>query len=149
MEKVRIIVGKGSNPFSHAIKLKTDSRWSHCGIVAGGFVYEAAAFKGVVKTPIAEFKRRYRGKWEIVEVDVPSADYVFTTAKSLLGCGYDYFGVFGLAFRLNLSANKRYQCAEFVAECLGIMRKDKLWKATPEMIWLNSITVNRGSTYDI
>jgi hypothetical protein len=135
MQTVRLIVGKGKNPFSYAIKAVTDSRWSHIGLVAGDYVYESAAFKGVVKTPIAEFKKRYRGDWEIIEVTVVDADRVYTTAKSLLGCGYDYFGVFGLAFRLNLSVDKRYQCAEYIAECLGI-RLDKCYKATPEGIWL-------------
>jgi hypothetical protein len=135
MQTVRLIVGKGKNPFSYAIKAVTDSRWSHIGLVAGDYVYESAAFKGVVKTPLIEFKQRYGDDWEIIEVVVADADSVYTTAKSLLGCGYDYFGVFGLAFRLNLSVDKRYQCAEYIAECLGV-RLDKCYKATPEGIWL-------------
>jgi hypothetical protein len=143
MAKINLIVGKGSNIFSHAIKLKTDSRWSHVGIVAGQWVYESAAFKGVVKTPLSEFKQRYKGKWEIIEVYVEDVDFVYNTAKSLLGCGYDYWGVFGLAFRLNLSQDKRYQCGEFVAECLG-WRKSHLHKATPEAHWLIGRTIDKG-----
>lgn len=144
MQKVHLIVGKGSNIFSQAIKLKTDSRWSHIGLVAGNFVYEAAAFKGVVKTPLSEFKKRYKGKWEIIEVCVKDADYVFTTAKSLVGCGYDYWGVFGLAFRLNLSEDRRYQCGEYMAECLGFWRESHLYKATPEAFWLIGKTIEKG-----
>lgn len=135
METVKLIVGKGSNLFSYTIKAVTDSRWSHIGLLAGEYVYESVAFKGVVKTPVHEFKKRYKGQWEIIEVTVADANRVYTTAKSLLGCKYDYFGVFGLAFRLNLSSNKRYQCAEYISECLGI-RPDKCYKTTPEGIWL-------------
>ena len=149
MATVRLIVGKGRNPFSYAIKAVTDSRWSHVGLVAGDYVYESAAFKGVVKTPLLEFKARYRGDWEIIEVEVTNPDMVFTRAKDLLGCGYDYFGVFGLAFRLNLSEDKRYQCAEFIATCLGI-REDKCYKATPEGIWLyRGKTIIKGNKLDI
>lgn len=141
--KVKLIVGKGSNIFSHAIKFKTDSRWSHIGLVAGEWVYESIAFKGVVKTPLKEFKQRYRSKWEIIEIHVEDTDSVFTTAKSLLGCGYDYWGVFGLAFRLNLSEDRRYQCGEYLAECLK-WRCSHLYKATPEAFWLIGKTIEKG-----
>ena len=135
MAKVRLIVGKGSNPFSHLIKLVTWSKWSHIGLIAGNYVYEAVALKGVVKTPLSEFKDRYKGKWEIIEVEVDDVNAVYTRAKELLGCGYDYFGVFGFLVRLNLSASKRYQCAEFIAACLDI-DEYKCYKATPQGIWL-------------
>ena len=144
MKTVRLIVGKGHNPFSKAIRLFTDSRWSHIGLCAGDYVYESVFPVGVVKTPLTEFKERYKGDWEIIEVVVANDDRVYTKAKELLGCGYDHFGVFGLALRLNLSHSKRYQCAEYIATCLGV-REDKCFKATPEGIWLyRGITIMKG-----
>lgn len=56
-------------------------------------------------------------------------------AKEFLGCGYDYFGVFGFLVRMNLSTSKRYQYAEFIAACLDI-DEYKCYKATPQGIWL-------------
>lgn len=144
MQTVRLIVGKGRNPFSFAIKVVTDSRWSHVGIICGEFVYEAAAFKGVVKTPLAEFKNRYKGNWEIFERYVPSTKAVYAKAESLLGCGYDYFGVAGLLFRLDIGDKSRYQCGEFAAVCMGIKRPDYYWRADPQDIWEDGVTLEKG-----
>lgn len=144
MAKVKLIVGKGQNPFSRTIRLFTFSRWSHIGIVRDNFVYEAIAFKGVVKTPIAEFKSRYKGKWEIIERDVPDLEYTYNKAEELLGKKYDYFGVFGIAVRLNLNSKNRYQCGEFVATCLDIKRPDYCWRADPQNLWEDSRTIEKG-----
>lgn len=144
MAKLKLIVGKGNNPISEAIKFKTFSRWSHVGIVCGDYVFEAAAFKGVVKTPLVEFKNRYNGNWEIFERYVHSTKAVYNKAESLLGCGYDYFGVFGIAVRLDLGSKSRYQCGEYVAECMGIKRPDYCWRADPQDIWEDGITLEKG-----
>lgn len=144
MGTVQLIVGKGNNPFSKAIQLFTFSRWSHIGIIKGDYVYEAAAFKGVIKTPLAEFKARYKGKWEIIERDVPNLEYTYNKAEELLGKKYDYFGVFGIAVRLNLNSKNRYQCGEFVATCMGFKRPDYCWRANPQNIWEDSRTIEKG-----
>lgn len=142
--KVKIIFGRSSKPASKAIRLVTNSRWSHCGLVAGNFVYEAVFPCGVIKTPIDDFKERYNQEWEICEVVVDDVDNCFNTAKSHLGKKYDVLGIFGYLVRMNLSEEDRFQCAEFLADCIGLTRKDKLHKKSPEHIWLDSITIERG-----
>lgn len=143
--RVKIIFGRSNKIGSKIICLWTSSRWSHCGLVAGDWVYESVAGEGVVKTPLSEFKARYNQEWEICEHDCADVDLCFTRAKSLLGSRYDYSGVFGIVIRKNLNKLNFYHCSEMLSYCLGKARLDKQWKITPEIIWLYSTTLERGS----
>lgn len=142
---VRIIFGRNNKLGSRLIRLRTGSRWSHCGLVAGDWVYESVAGEGVIKTPLHVFKARYNQEWEICEHDCEDVDLCFTRAKALLGSRYDYTGAFGILIRKNLNKLDAYHCSEMLSYCLGKVRRDKQVKITPEIIWLYSQTVERGS----
>jgi hypothetical protein len=145
MNKVKIIFGRSDKIGSRLIRLRTGGRWSHCGLVAGDWVYESSAVVGVVKTPLHEFKARYDQQWEICEHDCEDVDLCFNRAKALLGSRYDYSSVFGILIRKTMNKLDAYHCSEMLSYCLGKARLDKQWKITPEIIWLYSKTIERGS----
>lgn len=144
METVNIIFGRSNKIMSRLIRWVTFSRFSHCGLVAGDWVYESVGNGGVIKTHLSVFKARYNQQWEICEISCVSRDVCYTRAKSLLGSPYDYQGILAYLFRWDIHRLKAYQCAEFLAHCIGWVRCDKLWKISPEYLWLASKTIEKG-----
>lgn len=129
---MKIIYGRNSMPLSWLIRLFTWSRWSHCGIVYGDDVIEATAKHGVIVTPIAEFKRRYK-TWAIAEM--PSGDDWLLLARNEVGKPYDWSAIFGLALRTGWDSDGKWFCSELIAHCSGIFREDRVGRITPEDLW--------------
>lgn len=145
METVNFIFGRSDKILSRLIRFVTFSRWSHCGLVAGDWVYESIGNGGFVKTPLHVFKARYNQQWEVCEIPCISKDLCYTRAKSLLGSPYDYQGILAYLFRWDIQRINAWQCSEAMAYCLGWIREDKLWRISPEYLWLASKTIIKGT----
>lgn len=134
MKTVKVIYGRNNLPFSWAIRLFTWSRWSHCGIIdgTGVNVIEATARRGVIVTPLAEFKRRYK-KWSVAEL--PTINDAQSLARQEIGKPYDWSAIFGLALRTGWDKPDAWFCSELIAHCVGLFRADRTGRITPEDLW--------------
>ena len=62
METIPVIYARGGKLTSWLIRLFTWSKWSHVAVVteSGRHVIESVGGRGVIYTPIAEFRARYK-----------------------------------------------------------------------------------------
>lgn len=135
---VPVIFAKSKLPFGYVIRAATWSRWSHCGLVAGNYVYEARFWYGVVKTPIEEFKARY-SDWEIAEVPCRDIDETYTFVKNQLGKPYDNLGALGIGLRTPWNDPNAWSCSELLAGAgVGRFRKRRIKRISPEHLWMVS-----------
>lgn len=135
MERIKVIYGRNYLPFSILIRLFTWSRWSHCGVISpcGKYVFEAAAFRGVVKTPLNSFSERYRSLY-IGEMLATSG--WFERVQAELGKGYDWIAPLGIVFRMgNWNSKDKWFCSELVAHVSGLFRCDRGSRVTPEICY--------------
>lgn len=136
MQTIKVIYGRNNLPFSWLIRAFTWSRWSHCGIVDGDNVIEATAKRGVIVTPIAEFKSRYRN-FAIAELPCREQDPI-SIARQQIGKKYDWSAVFSIVLRAGWDSDDKWFCAELVAYSAGCCRADMVSRVTPEQLWMFS-----------
>lgn len=125
MTPQKIIFGRSYLPISLGIQVATVCKWSHVGWLQGDTVYEARGGVGLVATPLAEFKARYRET--VVRVMYCRNDNMAADIISRVGLGYDdkafwSIGVQWLSrgiIRLDLDDINAYQCAELIAKYSG------------------------------
>jgi hypothetical protein len=98
--------------------------WSHCGIVVPDperngelVVVEALMFKGVVKTPIEEWKNRYPF-YDFVAIECPRPEAGVKFALDQVGSGYDYLGMIGAPWRTDWDDPHRWYCSELLEACV-------------------------------
>ena len=120
---------------SFAIRLFTWSRWHHCGVVTkdGQHVIEASALKGVIKTPIEEFKKRYR---VVKFAELPGDGEEFSISQ--IGKKYDWLAIISIVLRLGLNRDDKWFCSELVATASGMFRGGRSSRVTPEHLWMIS-----------
>ena len=95
---IHIIMSRGGHLGSAVIRaFPPRSRWSHCGVMVDGQVIEARAFKGVVSTPLTEFKDKATA-WEIIRLWAPRPESGDSWALSTVGAEYDWGGVVAIPF---------------------------------------------------
>lgn len=90
------------------------SAWSHCALVDGDQVIEAAAGAGVRVRPLADMLRESSAH-EIVLIPADDPAAVIAAARSQIGKPYDWAGVIGIGFRRNWHDASRWFCSELVA----------------------------------
>lgn len=121
----QIIFARSYLPISLGIQVVTACKWSHVGWLLGDTVYEARGGFGVVATPLAEFKSRYRET--LVRTIYCRNENAVEDIVSKVGLGYDDKAFWGIGIqwlskgiiRLDLDELDAYQCAEFVAKYSG------------------------------
>ena len=135
MQKIPLIFGRDRfGVGSWAIRLFTWSRWSHVGIIQGENVIEAVAGKGVIITPLSEFKARYSA-WEVAHAPVADPEIAYDKALAEVGKGYDYRAIFALIFRQRWDNKDAWICSELYAHVSGIVRHGRMSRFTPEDAW--------------
>lgn len=127
---MEVIFCRNKLPFSLLIRLFTWSKWSHCGVIVGDNVIHATGAKGVICEPLSEVKNRY--KWEIRYIDGDASK-----AEDLLGCDYDFGGVFGHWFGA-WDDMKKWFCSELVAYCSFIFDRNSKSRITPQHCYMVS-----------
>lgn len=137
-ERIPVIFGSNRKPGSLAIRLFCWSRFSHCGIIDGDYVIEAVRGKGVIKTPLAEFKTRYR-KIDIAQMPCDSAAKALHRARAQLGKPYDRLAIIGIVLRTGWQHPDKWFCSELLAYCSGgVFRTNRVSRVTPEHVWMVS-----------
>lgn len=96
------------------------SRWSHCGIVDAerGVVIEALMFRGVVETPMQQWRRRYPS-FELVYTACPDPAAALAFARAQVGQRYDYWAAFGVPWRTSWDDPRRWYCSELLEAALA------------------------------
>ena len=97
----------------------TWSKWSHVAVVTpdGEHVIEAVLFKGVVKTPLAEFHKRYSvSQAYCYPCEHPDKAHAFLEAQ--LGKKYNWLGVLSFVVRRKFRTYDRWDCVSLATEAL-------------------------------
>lgn len=136
MQYIPVIFGRNHKVGSLLIRLVCRSRWSHVGIVINGtHVLESIAFKGVVITPIEEFKKRYSS---IEEAEMPAINKKLAILKAMteVGKNYDYYALLGILLRTKWGSANKWFCSELVAHCSGLYKQARIGRTHLEHIWM-------------
>jgi uncharacterized protein YycO len=133
MNKIKVIYGANWLPFSVLIRVVTFSRWSHCGLISecGQYVYESTFLKGVQRTPLADFKQRYK-KTATGQMFCVSTAEAYRIAESKIGDKYDFLACFGILFKTGWGDASAWLCSEYVAHCSQLFSVKKQSSVTPE-----------------
>ena len=136
---VRLVFTRRRHPGSVLLRAFLWSAWSHCAIVDGVDIIEAAADGGV---RIRELGDLLRESSEHAFVDVPTSDAraVIAAARSQVGKPYDWLGVLGIGVRRRWQDNDRWFCSELIAwafERAGWpLFRGQPWRITPRDLYL-------------
>lgn len=134
MEYLIVAYGRSNwKPGSLAIQLRTMSLWSHVGGLDGEDIIEAVALKGVIRTPIADFKKRYSNV-EFHKLPVASLEKTLAYLRSREGYKYDHKAILGFITLLGLDNLDEYHCAELIAGSAGYMHPEKLYRIVPGIL---------------
>ena len=133
-------------PLSLTKLMTSGDIWSHCGIVVPGedgrneYIIEALMGKGVVKTPIKEWVKRYPA-YRFVKIECPDPAAAHRFARKQVGKKYDYMGMIGAPWRSKWDHPHRWYCSELVEACLKAGKRNR-WRGgkvgvRPMETWLN------------
>lgn len=131
---MKVIFCTNNLPASLLIRLLTWSKWSHCGVVIGDKVIHSTASKGVHYESLESVKSRY--KTEVREI---LGDEL--KAHEMIGCKYDWFGLFGHWFGA-WNDGKRWFCSELVASCSDVFNRESTSRITPQNCYMVSHSLN-------
>lgn len=90
------------------------SKWSHCAIIDGDQVIEAATKNGVVTRPLSDLLSE-SSAYEIVDFECSNPQAVIEAARTQIGRPYDYFGILGIGFRRRWQDVDSWFCSELIA----------------------------------
>lgn len=90
------------------------SKWSHCAIIDGDQVIEAATKNGVVSRPLVDLLSE-SSAYEIVDFECANPQAVIDAARTQIGRPYDYFGILGIGFRRRWQDDDSWFCSELIA----------------------------------
>jgi hypothetical protein len=139
-QSVQVVFTRSWLPGSLLIRAVTWSRWSHCALVDGEEVIEAAMFGGVRRRPLAELLAA-NSAHRIEHLPVQDAAATIAAARSQLGKGYDWLGALGLALRGNWQNRQAWFCSELIAWAADHagspwFRRNRIRRVTPEHLWM-------------
>lgn len=131
---MKVIFARNNYSFiSKLIRLYTWSDWSHVGVIDGDYVIEAIGNKGVERTRINAFKKRY---------DETCIRYIpgnINKARALLGKEFDQKGLWGGLLHLRVQDPDKWFCSELVAHASDAIGSEFAHKVSPEnLYWLSS-----------
>lgn len=135
-----LIFGRSYLPISIGIQVITVCRWSHVGLLVGDTVYEARGGYGVVATPLAEFKARYRET--TTRVMYCANDNMVKDIISRVGMAYDDRAFWSIGIerisrgllRLDWDDINAYQCAEVIGKYSGNFDRTMCYHLVPKDI---------------
>lgn len=138
MSAVRVVFTRRHTLGSVLLRAALWSAWSHCALIDGDEVIEAAAFHGVRARPLAELLAE-SSEHEIVEVPARQPEAVIAAARSQIGKPYDWLGVVGIGLRRRWQDADRWFCSELVAwafEASDPLFRVHTWRITPRDVYL-------------
>lgn len=141
MDSVSVIFSRRANIGSLALRTFLWSGWSHCAIIDGDNVIEAAMFHGVREITLNEFIAD-KSLYEIISIPCADAAAVIAAAKSRIGLPYDWLGVLALLLHYELQRPTQDFCSKLVAwafEKGGTpLFRTEAWRITPRDIYIRN-----------
>lgn len=135
---VQVVFSRNHSPGSLLLRTFLWSPWSHCALVDGDMVIEAAAFHGVRERPLSEFFAD-ASKREVIEIKA-NASAVLAAARSQIGKPYDWTGAAGIGMRRNWQDDDAWFCSELVAWAFEAggrsLFRSQPWRITPRDIYI-------------
>lgn len=139
MSAVLVIFTRRHHPGSLLLRVALWSSWSHCAIVDGDQVIEAAALGGVRARPLADLVAE-SSRTAVLEIPARDPASVIAAARSQVGKPYDWMGVIGIGVRRRWQDNDRWFCSELIAwafERSGWpLFRGQPWRITPRDLYL-------------
>lgn len=139
MSAVRVVFTRRHTLGSVLLRAALWSAWSHCALIDGDEIIEAAAGSGVRARPLAELIAE-SSEWEIIEIPVRNPAAVIAAARSQIGKPYDWRGVIGIGFRRRWQDEDAWFCSELVAyafEAAGdLLFRAKRWRIRPPDLYI-------------
>lgn len=117
MSTITVVFSRRHHVGSVLLRAALWSPWSHCALVDGDRVLEAAAPHGVRARTLAELCAE-ASRFEVRELPCPDPAAAIAWAESQLGKPYDYRGVVGIGFRRRWQDADAWFCSEFVSEAI-------------------------------
>ena len=116
---MKIVFSFSNGFYAYIIKLVTGGKYTHCGIVIDGYVYESEIFKGVIKTKYNPFDW-----YENIEIKISKIKTykIQKFLESELGSGYDYLGALRFVFSFLKPSKNKWFCSELCIETLNKIR---------------------------
>lgn len=136
MDTIPVIYARGGKLTSWLIRLFTWSQWSHVAVVteSGGHVIESVGGRGVIYTPITEFRARYK-TYQEAELPVASAVDAYKLLHAELAKPYDMTAIYSMILRRDWDETDSWFCSELVAYASQLFRHDSVKRVTPEHLW--------------
>ena len=151
---MKVIFSGNWLPGSAAIRILTQARWHHCGVIRGDTVIESRMFKGVTLTDIDEFKAR--GKWAIIDIPMSEEqeDIAINFMLGETGSGYDYSGIFAVLFvRREWQNPRKWYCSEIIAAACAAANKPiartKVAGVSPRDIWIQAFECTESNVPEL
>lgn len=139
MGAVRVIFTRRRHPGSLLLRVALWSSWSHCAIVDGDQVIEAAATGGVRVRPLADLVAE-SSRTQLLEIPTRDPASVIAAARSQVGKPYDWLGVVGIGFRRRWQDADRWFCSELIAwafQAAGSpIFRVHAWRITPRDLFI-------------
>lgn len=139
MSAVRVVFTRRHTLGSVLLRAALWSAWSHCALIDGDEVIEAAVGAGVRERPLAELLAE-ASEHEIIEIPARNPAAVIAAARSQVGKPYDWRGVIGIGFRRRWQDEDAWFCSELVAyafEAAGdLLFRAKRWRIRPPDLYI-------------
>lgn len=139
MSHVRLVFTRRRHPGSLLLRVFLWSSWSHCALVDGDYVLEAAASGGVRARPLEDLVAE-SSRHAYLDIPTGKAADIHAAARSQLGKPYDWLGVAGIGFRRRWQDDGAWFCSELIAwafEAAGDpLFRGKPWRITPRDLFL-------------
>lgn len=141
MSAVRVIFSRRRGIGSLILRTFLWSSWSHCAIIDGNEVIEAAMLHGVRVRSLDEFISD-ASQWEVVRIPCADPAAVIEAARGQVGKPYDWLGALGIAARRRWQLAGSWFCSELVAWAFAtagtpLFRTDA-WRITPRDIYIRN-----------
>ena len=135
---VQVVFSRNHAPGSILLRGLLWSPWSHCALVDGDMVIEAAAFHGVRERPLQEFMA---DATKAAMLELPGdQNAIIVAARTQLGKPYDWQGVAGIGFRRRWQDKDAWFCSELVAWAFEAggqpLFRSQPWRITPRDIYI-------------
>lgn len=139
MNTVKVIFSRRAQLGSLLLRTFMWSAWSHCALVDGDQVIEAAMFHGVRARPLADFQAD-ASKWEIIEIPCADPAAVIAAARSRIGEAYDWLGVLSLLLHIEMQQDVTDFCSKLVAWAFQQggtpLFRVEAWRITPRDLYI-------------
>lgn len=137
MELVRLVFANGNSLYDKLTKIRQRSKWSHVGIVIDNVVYESVYPKGIVKTNITEFIKRY-GE-ENVEFSRAYASRNWRNrANMYLGYPHSITHTLLLSHCHCWARSDKWSSNDYVAFIMGTFRTWEVPTISIDQLWISS-----------